>query len=71
MLGLVLSCLISGALATFGFSALLSGGAWFWIALVFGSATTVVVNLVRPRYESAVGRWRAFYDFLLEQLPPD
>jgi hypothetical protein len=26
------------------------------------------VNLVRPRY--ATGRWRAFYDFLLRQLPP-
>jgi hypothetical protein len=49
---------------------ILSGGAWFWVALVLGGVIAVVVNLIRPRYETTVGRWRAFYDCLLRQLPP-
>ena len=51
---------------------LLRGGLLFWIAFVGGGITAFVVNLVRPRYESATGGWRAFYDFLLRHLtPPD
>ena len=69
LLGLVLSCSICGMLAPFGFFALL-GGEWFLIAIVFGGATALVVNFVRPRYERATGRWRTFYNFLLKQLPP-
>jgi hypothetical protein len=69
-LALVFSCLICAMLAPFGIFPFLAGGAWFWIALVLGAATAVVVNVIRPRYESAAGRWRTFYDFLLKQLPP-
>jgi len=61
-------CLICGALAPSGL--FLSGGAWFFIALVLGGATALIVNRVRPRYERTVGRWRSFYDFLLKQMPP-
>jgi hypothetical protein len=70
MLSLVVSGLVCGVLAPFRLSPFLSGGMWFWVAVGFGFAAALVVNLIRPRYESAVGRWRAFYDFLLKQLPP-
>jgi hypothetical protein len=69
-LALAASALISGAFAPFGLLPFLSGGAWFWIALAFGAVLAVIVNCIRPRYESTTGRWRAFYDFLLRQLPP-
>ena len=42
----------------------------FWISLGFGGLTGLVVNLLRPRYASTSGRWRAFYNFMLRQLPP-
>jgi hypothetical protein len=61
---------IFGGLAPMGVFPILSGGVGFWIALLLGGATGLVVNLVRPRYERTAGRWRSFYDFLLEQLPP-
>jgi len=69
-LALAVSALVCGALAPFRLVPILSGGGWFWFALVFGAVLAVTVNLVRPRYESTSGRWRAFYDFLLRQLPP-
>ena len=42
----------------------------FWISLGFGGLAGLVVNLLRPRYAITSGRWRAFYDFMLRQLPP-
>ena len=63
-------CVICAGLAPMGLFFVLSGGAGFWIALLLGVATGLVVNLVRPRYERTAGRWRSFYDFLLKQLPP-
>ncbi len=42
----------------------------FWVALISGGVLGFIVNLIRPRYESATGDWRAFYGFLLRQLPP-
>jgi len=70
VLALAVPCLLCGVLAPLGLLPFLSGGSWFWVALIFGGAIALVVNLVRPRYESTAGRWRAFYDFLLRQLPP-
>ncbi len=65
-------CLIGGALAPLEPFPVLSGGALFLLALVSGAAAALVINLVRPRYERAAGRWRTFYDFLLRQMsPPD
>jgi hypothetical protein len=61
---------ILGGLAPWGVLPVLFGGAWFWVALLLGGAGGRVVNLVHPRYERTAGRWRAFYDFLLKQLPP-
>lgn len=61
---------IFGGLAPMGLFPVLSGGAGFWVALFLGGATGLVVNLVRPRYERTAGKWRAFYDFLLKQVPP-
>ena len=69
-LALATSFLICGTLAPFKRFPFLSGGNWFWIALILGGVTALLVNFVRPRYESTVGRWRASYDFLLRQLPP-
>lgn len=66
----IASCLICAALAPWGLFPLLSGGAWSWVAVAFGVVIALIVNLVRPRYETAVGKWRAFYDFLLRQMPP-
>jgi hypothetical protein len=63
-------CLIGGLLAPFGLFHFLSGRACFWVALGFGCVTALVVNLLRPRYDSATGRWRVIYDYLLKQLPP-
>ena len=57
-------------LEPWGFLPALPGGAIFWIALAVGGVTGFVVNLVRPRYEISARGWRAFYDFLLKQLPP-
>lgn len=60
------------ALEPFGAFLFLTGGGRFWIALIIGGVIGAVVNLVRPRYESTVGRRKAFYDFFLKQLsPPD
>src|SRR5262245_29558586 len=33
------------------------------VAIALGCVLAVVVNLLRPRYETTTGRWRAFYDF--------
>ena len=63
-------CLIGGVLAQFRILPFLSGRGCFWVALSIGCVTALVVNFLRPRYERARGRWRAFYDFLLKQLPP-
>jgi len=70
MLSVFVSGLICGALALFRNFAFLSGGMWFGVAIIFGCVIAIVVNLVRPRYESTSGWWRAFYDFLPRQLPP-
>jgi hypothetical protein len=70
MLSLAASCLICGVLAPFRLFPFISGGRWFWVAIGFGCVLALVVNLFRPRYETTTGRWRAFYDFLLKQLPP-
>ncbi len=67
---MVAACLACAALAPWCLLPMLSGGAWFLVAIALGGATALVVNLLRPRYEDAVGRWRAFYDFLLRQMPP-
>ena len=65
-------CLIFGGFAPSGLLPFLSGGAWFWISVVLGGAIALIVNLLRPRYERTHGRWRSFYDFLLNQMaPPD
>ena len=69
-LALAVSCMVCGALAPFRALPFLSGGTWLWVALAFGAVLAVIVNLVRPRYEITTGRWRAFYDFLLRQMPP-
>jgi hypothetical protein len=61
-------CLIGLLLESWGLFPDLPHGGLFWVALVVGGITGFIVNLVRPRY--ATGRWRAFYDFLLRQLPP-
>jgi hypothetical protein len=67
---MIASCLICVALAPWGLFPALSGRAWFWVAIVLGGAIALVVNLLRLRYEDAVGKWRSFYDFLLKQMPP-
>ncbi len=67
---MVAACLVCAAFAPWGLIPMLSGGAWFGAAIAFGGATALVVNLLRPRYENAVGKWRSFYDFLLRQMPP-
>ena len=70
MVSLAASCLVCVILAPFQLLPFLAGGMWFWVAIGFGCVLAVVVNLLRPRYETATGRWRAFYDYLLKQLPP-
>jgi len=40
------------------------------VAIRLGCVLAVAVNLLRPRYDVATGRWRAFYNYLLKQLPP-
>ena len=67
---MIASCLICVALAPWGVFPVLSRRAWFWVAIVLGGAIALLVNLLRPRYENAVGKWRSFYDFLLKQMPP-
>jgi len=67
---MIASCLVCAALAPWGLFSAMSGGAWFWVAIALGGATTLLVNLLRPRYENSVGKWRSFYDFLLRQMPP-
>jgi hypothetical protein len=67
---LVFACLICGLLAPFRLVPFVSGKSWFFVAIGLGCVSAVVVNFLRPRYESATGRWRAFYDYLLKQLPP-
>ena len=57
-------------LVSWGLIPVLPGGRWFWIALLLGGATGLIVNRLRPRYEGTAGKWRSFYDFLLRQLPP-
>ena len=61
---------IAGALAPLSLVPALAGGRWFWIALILGGVTALIFNLSRPKYESAKGKWRSFYDFLLRQMPP-
>jgi hypothetical protein len=69
-LSLVVACFICGLLAPFRLVPFVSGKNWFFVAIGFGCVLALVVNLFRPRYEATTGRWRAFYDFLLRQLPP-
>jgi hypothetical protein len=57
-------CLVGGG------ATLLLGPLAFGVALFLGAVTGFVVNLVRPRYDGAVGSWRTIYDFLLKQMPP-
>ena len=38
-------------------------------AIALGRVLAVVVNLLGSRYETTTGGWRAFYNFLLRQLP--
>lgn len=64
------ACLVCAGLAPWGLIPVLSGGAWFGVAIALGAATALALNLLRPRYENAVGKWRSFYDFLLRQMPP-
>ena len=48
------------------------GSLWFGLAVLVGGVIGFVVNLLRPRYDKAAGRWKSFYDFLLRQMsPPD
>jgi peptidoglycan/LPS O-acetylase OafA/YrhL len=70
MLTVVIFCLFGAGVATSGVLPVLSGGAWFWIVLVLGGVTSLVVNCIRPKYERAAGRWKLFYKFLLRQMPP-
>ena len=63
-------CVVLAGLAVSRVLPVLSGGNGFWIALLLGGATGEVLNRVRPRYEKSARNWRAFYDFLLKQLPP-
>jgi hypothetical protein len=62
--------LICGAVALWRLFPVLSGGAWFLIAIVLGGLTALIANMVRPRYEGTAGRWRSFYNFLLRQVSP-
>jgi len=39
-------------------------------AIALGCVLAVVVNLLGPRYETTIGRWKTFYNLLLRQLPP-
>jgi hypothetical protein len=68
VLGLASFCLVGGGAAPF--LHLPGRGTCFWIAVFLGAAIGFVVNLLRPLYDRAVGRWRTFYDFLLRQMPP-
>ena len=69
-LSIVVACFICGFLAPFRLIPFVSGKSWFFVAIGLGCVLAVAVNLFRPRYETATGRWRAFYDYLLKQLPP-
>lgn len=69
-LSVVVACFICGLLVPFRLVPFVSGKSCFFVAIGLGCVFAVAVNLFRPRYESATGRWRAFYDFLLKQLPP-
>jgi hypothetical protein len=61
-------CAVGFVLQPWGLFPALPHGGLFWLSLGFGAAAGFILNLVRPRYST--GRWRAFYDFLLRQLPP-
>jgi len=68
LLAAVSLIVIGLALGSFGLFPALPHGGLFWLSLGFGAAAGFILNLIRPRYST--GRWRAFYDFLLRQLPP-
>jgi hypothetical protein len=70
LLSNVVACIICGPLAVSRFAPFLSGKSWFFVAIGFGCVFAAIFNSLRPHYEAATGRWRAFYDFLLKQLPP-
>jgi predicted exporter len=70
LLSSFLSCLIFGLFASSRLLAITSGLGVFLIAVISGVVLALVVNLLRPSYESCPQRWRAFYDFLLRQVPP-
>lgn len=71
-LTVAVSCLVFGVLAPSSALPPLGGREWFGIALLIVAITGLVINFVRPRYENTAGPWKAFYDFLLRQLPrPD
>ena len=63
-------CPAFGVVAVLGVFPVLSGGGWFWIGLLFGGATASVLDRVRPPCETATGRWKSSYQFLLKQMPP-
>lgn len=65
----LLSCLILRLFAS-RLLAITSALGIFLIAAIAGVVIALVVNLLRPPYESCSKRWRPFYDFLLRQLPP-
>ena len=61
-------CFVGGGVAVW--LRLPGGGRWFFVAVFLGAVAGFVLNRVRSRYDSALGRWRSFYEFLLRQMPP-
>lgn len=70
LLAILSSVLIFGLLAPSRLLPLISTTGIFLVALISGIFVALVVNLLRPPYETCSHHWRAFYDFLLRQLPP-
>jgi hypothetical protein len=64
-----MACCLAGGVAAPALH-LPRSGIWFGLAVFLGLILGFMVNRLRPRYEDTVGRWRAFYDFLLRQMPP-
>ena len=65
---LAASCLAAGILAPSGLAPRL-GRNWFLVGLGFGVFLALIVNLLRPTYETAEDSLKRIYDFLIRHFP--